>query len=198
MDASKVRLLLEAAFQDEIIPLLSHAACLGDVKDQECGFSVLHTAARGNALVCVQFITTKYPHLTKEKDNEGLTPLHCACARGHMDTVAHLLSVDFQVIHSPDNSGWTPLHIACRRGHYHIVEFLLGKDGSWATEALEACARQCEEGEIANLIRLTRMRLPQRAAPFQPPPPPAPAPRTLPTQNNMEQRNQQRQDQGLV
>jgi hypothetical protein len=73
-------------------------------------------------------------------DVAGETPLHIAAERGLTGVVAQLLAASA----SPSaraNDGCTPLHLAAHScttdGHVDIMhQLLLGKDGSWATLAL--------------------------------------------------------------
>jgi len=63
------------------------------------------------------------------KGRDGMTPLHCAAARGNQDDVVALLSAGTE-LDVLDNSRRTPLHWAAYNGHADVVEFLLTKRAS--------------------------------------------------------------------
>jgi hypothetical protein len=60
------------------------------------------------------------------KDNNGVTPLHWACFKGHVQVVTELLDhgVDFE---AKDMYGWTPLHRACYNAHVAVGNELLSR-----------------------------------------------------------------------
>jgi ankyrin repeat protein len=57
-------------------------------------------------------------------DSAMCTPLHCACWKGHLDVVEHLLEAGANP-QALTESGWSPLHTAAFRGHALVAEFLL-------------------------------------------------------------------------
>ncbi|KAF2403095.1 ankyrin, partial [Trichodelitschia bisporula] len=59
----------------------------------------------------------------------GNTPLHYACANGHADLAAQLLSAPLcpspEYVNTPNRAGNTPLHWAALNGHLPVVKVLL-------------------------------------------------------------------------
>ena len=52
-----------------------------------------------------------------------MTPLHLACAKGHLDVAQWLHSVSASV-NATNIEGETPLHLACAKGHLEIAQWL--------------------------------------------------------------------------
>jgi ankyrin repeat protein len=62
----------------------------------------------------------------KVANADGVSPLHMACRRGHIECVRFLLSLDVrQLVEAEDNGGETPLYSACAAGHSAVVGLLL-------------------------------------------------------------------------
>ena len=62
-------------------------------------------------------------------DFEGITPLHLACQKGHLETARLLLGYGADVVQ--DNNQWdlhSPLHLAAANGHMTVVELLISHD----------------------------------------------------------------------
>ncbi|CAH2223536.1 unconventional myosin-XVI isoform X2 [Pelobates cultripes] len=59
-----------------------------------------------------------------EKNDEGVTLLHIACAYGYKDVVHHLLEHDADP-DAADNQYWTPLHLAAKYRQTGLVKMLL-------------------------------------------------------------------------
>ena len=64
-----------------------------------------------------------------ESDNEGLTPLHYACADGHAEIAREMLAkgADKEAV---TNSGCTPLSVACEHGHLAAAKLLIIEHGA--------------------------------------------------------------------
>jgi len=95
------------------------------------------------------------PHLDDDAainltTENGATPLHVACHKGH-DTVAELLlKQNADVVNQATKDGWAPLHAACQNNHVKVANLLLRhgakvdqevERGQWkgATPLLVAC-----------------------------------------------------------
>lgn len=58
------------------------------------------------------------------KDSQGNTPLHWACARGHLETVRQLEAFGAGAISATNSDGDKPIDCAKANGHSDIVESL--------------------------------------------------------------------------
>jgi ankyrin repeat protein len=54
------------------------------------------------------------------RDNNGLTPLHCASGAGYKDVVELLLAKKADV-NAKMRLGWTPLHFAAAKGYNEVA-----------------------------------------------------------------------------
>ena len=59
------------------------------------------------------------------EDNVGNTPLHYACANGHLNIAQYLIREEHCNPSCETNGGRTPLHFACILNRAHIVQYLL-------------------------------------------------------------------------
>jgi cytohesin len=80
-------------------------------------------AAENGDLIKVQTALEKGGN-PNAKDKYGLTPLHHAVFRGHVEIVKILLERGADP-NAKNYAGWTPLHDAALRGHVEIVKLLL-------------------------------------------------------------------------
>ena len=58
------------------------------------------------------------------QDERGLTPLHFASWKGHLEVARELVGRGAK-LEAKDKSGWTPLHTASFFGRLDVVRFLL-------------------------------------------------------------------------
>ena len=64
-----------------------------------------------------------------KREGSSRTPLHCACAEGHVDIVQLLLACPRIELNAADSMKMTPLHLACQGGRRACVEALLETPG---------------------------------------------------------------------
>ena len=87
------------------------------------GRTALHIASAltGRAEL-VKFLATKNPSILIELDNEGLTPLHVACACSDLETVKVLLTLSPEVVlHMKSHQNCTPFVEACLTENMPVV-----------------------------------------------------------------------------
>ena len=71
----------------------------------------LSVCRRGDFDAAVRILSLEKINPRTLKDEDGLTPLHCACESGNVQLVRILI----QKYHcDPESKGLTPLHVACR------------------------------------------------------------------------------------
>ncbi|KAH1028405.1 uncharacterized protein LOC109541408 [Dendroctonus ponderosae] len=106
------------------------------VLNKGVGESHLHRAARLGYVDITAFCLDKMNNSPSPKDNAGYTPLHEACARGHLEIAKLLLKYGANV-HEAAKGGIRPLHEAIENGFVEVVRLLLsfGADPSLATYA---------------------------------------------------------------
>lgn len=68
---------------------------------------------------------TTIPSLTRQADQQGLTPLHLAASFNSRRTIIPLLMADRHVAYMKDTEGRTALHIAAYSGHKTIMKKIL-------------------------------------------------------------------------
>ncbi len=89
--------------------------------------SLLHDAARSGDMAMLRQALADNPNVN-ETDNDLLTPLHWACARGHHGVARSLLDAG-ALVNCPDRSGRTPLNYAVD-GRHLVIEQLLRSVGA--------------------------------------------------------------------
>ena len=88
----------------------------------------------------------------KVGDNEGWTPLHYACAGGHLDIVEHLVSLGADV-NKVKNDGATPLHIAATHGQLDTVKYLIS-EGAVIDKQTGLVTHHCTGLQILGMLML--------------------------------------------
>lgn len=76
---------------------------------------------------------------------QGWSPLHCACAKGHIDVVYFLLHHGAEIL-VKDEAGNTPLHLAVENRQTHTVKLLLE----------HGCPTDLQNG-VCNIVYLIRL-----------------------------------------
>lgn len=151
----------------------------------------LHVAARENAL---KKLRSLFRRRTKSGDGDGdagsgvdaadanvrnaagSTPLHLACAAGHLDSVAYLCEEATHAgvaptdVNAINKAGGTPLLAATNEGHLDIVRYLVDKAGA---DPLAAGLRNetplyvaCREGQLGIVMYLSEVQ-DARGLPFR-------------------------------
>ena len=84
-------------------------------------------AAKKGDLAKVKGLLTTDAGLVNANDSDGSTPLHCATWKGHVETVAFLLSAGANVNAHNRNDHWgtTPLHAAAHANQTAIAKLLI-------------------------------------------------------------------------
>ncbi|XP_018316615.1 ankyrin repeat and death domain-containing protein 1A isoform X1 [Mycetomoellerius zeteki] len=106
----------------------------GEATDSTGATALHHAAITGHPAVITAL--ANIPRIVLDTtDKKGQTPLHCACAKEHLDAVEVLIGLGANV-DAQDNDGNTPLHVATRTRHTGIAQLLL-KAGT-NTELIDA------------------------------------------------------------
>ncbi|KAF3441892.1 hypothetical protein FNV43_RR15807 [Rhamnella rubrinervis] len=89
----------------------------------------LHLASLLGHTDFVRLILNQKPEFAKVVNRKGYSPMHLACANGHVELVEHLLKIDLDTGHElcrrRDNKGRTPLHLATIKGRVLVAGELL-------------------------------------------------------------------------
>ncbi|KAL5781884.1 hypothetical protein ACOSP7_006913 [Xanthoceras sorbifolium] len=114
----------EIGFSSAVFELLE--TCSSATHEGPNGKTALHAAARRNYRGLTKDILEKKKSLTKEIDDNGWTPLHCAAYYGRFRVTDVLLEYDKSVAYIADKyRKMTPLHLAASRGHIDIIRGII-------------------------------------------------------------------------
>ncbi|KAI8752888.1 transient receptor potential cation channel subfamily A member 1 [Biomphalaria glabrata] len=95
------------------------------VNDSDCyDNDPIHIASQKGYLEIVQLLLKNGAHLDT-KNEEELTPLHCASKYGRTNIVRELIKHDKTIVNHEDENSNTALHVAARYGHYKVAKVLL-------------------------------------------------------------------------
>ena len=92
------------------------------------GRVALHYAAAGGQRKALKTLRSLYLNPAapiEARDHDGLTPLHAASERGHLQLVRFLLGTRSELTASRKME--MPVHLAARQGHASVVQLLLSK-----------------------------------------------------------------------
>lgn len=92
----------------------------------EAGKEIIRAAKNGD-LAKVKGLVATDAELIHALDTDGSTPLHCATWKGHLETVAFLLTAGANVNAQNSNDHWgtTPLHAAAHANQAAIAKLLI-------------------------------------------------------------------------
>ncbi|TYJ40970.1 hypothetical protein E1A91_A04G179000v1 [Gossypium mustelinum] len=122
--------------------------------------TVLHAAAMAGDAQAIRVILEKEGNLTKERDEDGHTPLHYAAHLGCFSVVEELLKRDVSAAYVGDKKrGMTPLLMAARQGYDVTV-----------SKILSLCPDCCEkvDNKGLNLLHYQAFRHPLRQMSLEP------------------------------
>ena len=102
---------LEAALKDALNA--DPASVIGDILHQKTGDGLLHVAARGGHVPCIQLLLDLGVGVD-QRNLEFKTPLHEAAQCGHSEAVKRLLRAGAQV-DSLKRADWTPMMLAATK-----------------------------------------------------------------------------------
>ncbi|KAJ8128957.1 hypothetical protein O1611_g4676 [Lasiodiplodia mahajangana] len=132
--------LSEAAEQNlpSVVKCLLEKGVDPNVSD-DLSYTAIHLAAKMDALEVIQILLTQAPALDIQDKDNGCTPLHFCCYRGHLETALQLLKSGAE-IGLRDRWNRTPLSAACTSGSLPLVQALLPRYGreEWAESLAQA------------------------------------------------------------
>ena len=110
----------------ESIELIEYLiTCHCDILDRDSdGGTILHIVCQAGNLTLVKHLVENYPALLSMKDNNGVTPLHCAGLSGSIELTEYLIACHCEVLDT-DSDCRTILHIACKEGKLTLVKHLI-------------------------------------------------------------------------
>ncbi|KAL6344428.1 hypothetical protein AAG906_039684 [Vitis piasezkii] len=137
----------ERGFEDLVNLIIG--TCTSPAHSGMMGRTALHAAVIRNDQEMTARLLEWKPDLTKEVDENGWSPLHCAAYLGHTAIVEQLLDKSpdkFVTYLGIKDSKKTALHIAANRNHQDIVKLLLSHSPD--------CCEQVDDKEIIHTLHL--------------------------------------------
>lgn len=118
-----------AAANREVVRLICEKITQATTRLDSTGRSALWHAACGGDQEIVKLIAGAYSRspnsiLLHLSDDNGMTPLHVACWKGHSDCVKELLALGATSMSRTRELDLTPLHCAALFGHHDCLEIL--------------------------------------------------------------------------
>jgi len=82
-------------------------------------WSPSHIAAYNGCVELYQYVSEKSGYKNHPSKENGLTPLHTAARKGHLEICKYIIS-NVRIKNPADNFGFTPLHDAAIKGHSEV------------------------------------------------------------------------------
>ncbi|KAH9498505.1 Transient receptor putative cation channel sub A member 1 [Bulinus truncatus] len=125
-DKTAIFLAAEKNHLNVLTKLLADPRVKRLVNDSDCyDNDPIHIAAQKGYLEVVQLLLKNGAYLDT-KNEEELTPLHCAAKYGRTNIVRELIKHDKTIVNHEDENSNTALHVAARYGHHKVAKVLLG------------------------------------------------------------------------
>eukprot|EP00088_Acartia_fossae_P008522 TRINITY_DN14072_c0_g1_i3.p1 TRINITY_DN14072_c0_g1~~TRINITY_DN14072_c0_g1_i3.p1 ORF type:complete len:189 (-),score=27.59 TRINITY_DN14072_c0_g1_i3:91-657(-) len=114
---------------------------------------------RGNLPALTRVLTEGGHAMINDKDFKGMTALHWAAVKGHLDIVQYLIQNKADIDVKNDKAGETALHMSTRKGCAPVVKYLVQegadlniKDNQGLT-ALDICSGKKHLEDIARCLQ---------------------------------------------
>ncbi|KAH9498508.1 hypothetical protein Btru_006829 [Bulinus truncatus] len=125
-DKTAIFLAAEKNHLNVLTKLLADPRVKRLVNDSDCyDNDPIHIAAQKGYLEVVQLLLKNGAYIDT-KNEEELTPLHCAAKYGRTNIVRELIKHDKTIVNHEDENSNTALHVAARYGHHKVAKVLLG------------------------------------------------------------------------
>ncbi|CAM9865897.1 unnamed protein product [Chrysoparadoxa australica] len=140
-----LHLAARAGHERMVLLLLKYGASANAV--DYWGYTPILGASSNGQGHIIQILLASDKSLADTSNNFGASPLHRACAKGHLKVTTQLIDQGAS-LEEPDANGCTPLHTACRWSHTRIVELLLSRGANPLAKAkdrrtpLQVCIRK--------------------------------------------------------